>query len=268
MSQQTTTRSAIRIKSFYKRAKQCQQAFKHICSIPFSTTDPRPFLPIRLLNRTVYGLLDSGASISCIGGSLAVEVLKGDVAYKPIKAKGSTADGSAKHIIGKLKLKVEYGNQEKFLEIFIVPSLQQELYLGIDFWRIFGLFPKELQIAELNLKEKDFPKSNVDQHVMTEEQQSKLKLVINCFPSFSQEGLGKTNLITHSIDVGKVKPIKQRHFPVSPAVEKEMCAEIDRMLSLGVIEEADSAWSSPIVMVTKPGKVRICLDCRKIKRFA
>lgn len=198
---------------------------------------------------------------------MAVEVLKGDVAYKPIKANASTADGSSQRIIGKLKLMVEYGNQEKFLEIFIVPSLQQELYLGIDFWRIFGIFPKELQIAELNLKEKDVPTSNVEQHVLTEDQQSKLKLAINCFPSFCQEGLGKTNLITHSIDVGKVKPIKQRHFPVSPAVEKEMYAEIDRMLSLGVIEEADSAWSSPIVMVTKPGKVRICLDCRKINSF-
>lgn len=166
-----------------------------------------------------------------------------------------------------MKRTVEYGNQEKFLEIFIVPSLQQELYLGIDFWRIFGIFPKELQIAKLNLKEKDVPKSEVEQHVLTEDQQSKQKLVINCFPSFSQEGLGKTNLITHSIDVGNAKPIKQRHFSVYPAVEQEMYAEIDRMLSLGVIEEADSAWSSPIVMVTKTGKVRICLDCRKINSF-
>ncbi|KAH8406928.1 hypothetical protein KR222_007158, partial [Zaprionus bogoriensis] len=85
--------------------------------------------------------------------------------------------------------------------------------------------------------------------------------------SFTQEGLGKTNLITHSIDVGKAKPVKQRHFPVSPAVEKSMYAEIDRMLKLGVIEESESAWSSPIVMVTKPGKVRICLDCRKVNSF-
>ncbi|KAH8280002.1 hypothetical protein KR054_004843, partial [Drosophila jambulina] len=85
--------------------------------------------------------------------------------------------------------------------------------------------------------------------------------------SFSQEGLGKTNLISHSIDVGTAKPIKQRHFPVSPAVEKAMYAEIDRMLQLGVIEESDSSWSSPIVMVTKPGKVRICLACCKVNSF-
>jgi len=67
--------------------------------------------------------------------------------------------------------------------------------------------------------------------------------------------------------VGSAKPVKQRHFPVSPAVEKSMYAEIDRMLQLGVIEELESAWSSPIVMLTKPGKVRICLDCRKVNSF-
>jgi len=46
-----------------------------------------------------------------------------------------------------------------------------------------------------------------------------------------------------------------------------MYAEIDRRLRLGVIEESESACSSPIVKVTKPGKVRICLDCRKINCF-
>jgi len=46
-----------------------------------------------------------------------------------------------------------------------------------------------------------------------------------------------------------------------------MYAEIDRMLQLGVIEESESAWFSPIVMVTTPGKVRICLDCRKVNSF-
>jgi len=33
------------------------------------------------------------------------------------------------------------------------------------------------------------------------------------------------------------------------------------------IEESQSAWFSPIVMVSKPGKVRICIDCRKVNSF-
>ncbi|KAH8295523.1 hypothetical protein KR054_004614, partial [Drosophila jambulina] len=79
-------------------------------------------------------------------------------------------------------------------------------------------------------------------------------------PSFAVSGLGKTTLISHEIDVGDAKPVKQRHFPVSPAVEKLLYAEVDRMLAMGVIEESQNAWSSPVVLVQKPGKVRLCLD--------
>jgi len=203
-------------------------------------------LPIRLLNRTVYGLLDSGAAISCVGGQLACEVLdKYD--YKTITANAATADGRSQPIVGRLKLDVEYNNVKNPLTIYIIPSLKQDLYLGIDFWRLFDLLPKCLNISELESVTESNGKVETDQHDLSEAERAKLINVISCFPSFTQEGLGKTNLIEHSIDVGMAKPIKQRHFPVSPAVEKAMYAEIDRMIQLGVIEESESAWSSPIV---------------------
>ncbi|KAH8324069.1 hypothetical protein KR074_007481, partial [Drosophila pseudoananassae] len=85
--------------------------------------------------------------------------------------------------------------------------------------------------------------------------------------SFAKLGLGKTQLISHSIVVGDAKAVKQSHYTVSPAVEKLLYGEVDRMLKLGVIEEAESAWSSPVVLVQKPGTVRLCLDCRKVNSF-
>lgn len=36
------------------------------------------------------------------------------------------------------------------------------------------------------------------------------------------------------------------------------------MLQLGVIEESQSPWSSHVALVVKPGKVRLCLDARKV----
>ncbi|XP_070141639.1 uncharacterized protein [Drosophila kikkawai] len=36
------------------------------------------------------------------------------------------------------------------------------------------------------------------------------------------------------------------------------------MLEMGEIEESQSAWSSPVVLVQKLGKVRLCLDSRKV----
>lgn len=111
---------------------------------------------------------------------------------------------------------------------------------------------KSLTLTE----EPDFP--------LTPAQRHQLNAIIALFPNFEQQGLGRTSLIEHYIDVGDSKPIKQRFYPVSPAVEKLMFAEIDRMLSLGVIEPSQSPWSSPMRLVIKPNKVRLCLDARKI----
>jgi len=54
-----------------------------------------------------------------------------------------------------------------------------------------------------------------------------LSKVIGTFPSFASSGLGKTTLIAQEIDVGDARSIKQRHFPVSPAVKKLIYKEID-----------------------------------------
>lgn len=43
-----------------------------------------------------------------------------------------------------------------------------------------------------------------------------------------------------------------------------MFEELDRMLKLGVIEESESPWNSPVVLVRKPGKTRLCLDSRRL----
>ncbi|XP_065356267.1 uncharacterized protein LOC135950665 [Calliphora vicina] len=76
---------------------------------------------------------------------------------------------------------------------------------------------------------------------LNETQKRQLELVKTFYPSFESQGLGRTSLIKHRIDVGNAKPVKQRYYPVSPAVEKLMNAEIERMLNLGVIEESTSA---------------------------
>jgi hypothetical protein len=147
-----------------------------------------------------------------------------------------------------MKVDIEYGGEKKPIEIFIVPSLQQVLYLGIDFWKLYHLLHSNFQVDELVLPSND---NSADQLEISAAQKLKLANVVKASQSFAKLG----HLIEHSIDGGDAKPVKQRHFPVSPAVEKEMYAEIDRMLQLGVIEESNSGWSSPIVIVRKPGKI-------------
>lgn len=84
------------------------------------------------------------------------------------------------------------------------------------------------------------------------------------FPSFEKLGLGCTNLLEHHIDTGDSVPIKCKHYPLSPPRQAEVYQELDRLLEMGVIEESNSPWCFPIVNVRKPGKVRLCLDCRRL----
>ncbi|KAH8324061.1 hypothetical protein KR059_006460, partial [Drosophila kikkawai] len=207
------------------------------------------------------GLLDTGANISCIGSSLALTDFSKYPNFKSILSQVRTADAKSHQVLGSLKVKMQYQNKEKDVELFIIPSIAQRLILGIDFWRAFELAPgiissilnEEIEVSE---EEEKYPLT------VTEKQQ--LEAVKELFPNFEKQGLGRTALIKHSIDIGENKPMKQRYYPVSPAVEKLMYTEIDRMLSLGVIEPSQSAWSSPMRLVVKPNKVRLCLDARKL----
>ncbi|XP_044572730.1 uncharacterized protein LOC6503773 isoform X1 [Drosophila ananassae] len=239
------SRNTNRLKRFWKVTKD-------LCALRSNNGDGRPYTIVKILDRNIKGLMDTGASMSCIGGQFAQEVMGSEVPIHRVFNNVSTADGSKLNIIGRLSTNIEYNGQIKAIQLYIVPSLKQNLYLGVDFWKLFDLLPPNIQISELSA------------HNLTQDQKETLQGVVDQFPSFASAGLGKTNLLSHHIDVGEAKPIKQRHFPVSPAVEKLLYGEVDRMLELGVVEESDSAWSSPVVLVQKPGKVRLCLDSRKV----
>ena len=224
-----------------------------------SGNDERPYATVRIGKFEINGLLDSGANVSCLGNNASELLKKLNLSLKPIKSTVYTADGAGQNIIGVVQVPISYKDETKLIELYVVPSLSQTLYLGIDFWKEFNIAPA--LISEIKSK----PDLEANKHVLTVAQHENLDKVKVLFPSFSAEGLGKTALIAHKIDVGEAQPIKKRHYPVSSAVQKIMYDEIDRMLNLGVIEESHSAWSSPIVLVKKSnGKSRLCLDSRAL----
>lgn len=246
-----------RARKRYRQRKLQRKAIS--VSVLDSYKDLRPYAKICIFGQEKLGLLDSGASISILGKD-SIELLKtAGCKFTKFKSLVKTASGESQDIIGKLKIRVGYKNMSEYITFYIAPSLSQEIYLGVDFWKTFEVAP--------NIFEKVSEIENIDDskiHKLNNEQTEILNEVINMFPSSEVEGLGKTNLIVHSIDTGSTEPIKQRHYPYSPNMQKLIYVEIDRMLENGVIEESNSAWSSPLVLVKKPGKVRLCLDSRRL----
>jgi hypothetical protein len=83
--------------------------------------------------------------------------------------------------------------------------------------------------------------------------------------AMDSEGHGRTNKVYHRIDTGDARPViqPQRRLPLAKqAVVSEM---LDDMQRRGVIEESESTWSSPVVLVRKKnGELRLCVDYRKL----
>ena len=77
--------------------------------------------------------------------------------------------------------------------------------------------------------------------------------------------LGQTSVVTHHIDTGTSKPIKQQPRRTPKAFEGEEEKILREQLQAGVIQESSSPWASPIVYIRKKNcSIRPCVDYRKL----
>lgn len=226
--------------------------------------DQRPHAVVTIRGIEVKGLFDSGATISCLGRSALETLHRCNQTWKEVNGGMiRTASDQPLPIIGHADVDVTFRKTTKRIRLFIIPTLSNELYLGIDFWLAFDLLPRLEEITTNQTQEDERDEEETPLHELDAQQSRELQKIIDLFPSCEKEGLGRTTLIQHTINVGSAKPTKQRYYAVSPAVEAKMYAEVDRMLELGVVEPSTSAWNSPFTCVSKPnGKTRLCLDAR------
>jgi hypothetical protein len=69
----------------------------------------------------------------------------------------------------------------------------------------------------------------------------------------------------HRIDTGAHPPVRKRAYRHSPADRVEISRQTQEMLRSGIIEETDSPWSSPVLLVSKKdGTKRFCVDYRAV----
>ena len=96
-------------------------------------------------------------------------------------------------------------------------------------------------------------------------QRKELAEVITRYREVFPDVPSKTNLIEHDVDVGDFTPIKQHPYRVSPMKKELLDKEVQYMLKNDLIEESQSNWSSPCILVPKhDGGFRFCTDFRKV----
>ena len=79
--------------------------------------------------------------------------------------------------------------------------------------------------------------------------------------------LGRTDIVQHQIHTGDQPAIKQRVRRYPAARREEERQLVEDMLAIGIIQESNSAWSSPTVLVKKKdGTTRFCIDYRQLNQ--
>lgn len=217
-------------------------------------------------------MLDSGSNRSIVGPAGIVMLEK--LGYGIDRSQTSviyTATATTGAVSGSMKVPCEFRDRIKVIEFLVCPTISHNFILGVDFWSAF-----EVQVQNVNgtwhcnsieVSESEQRKQGlVEFEHLSPAEGEVANQTIEQFRSRADDSqLGRTSLFFQEIDTGDSPPTVQRHYPVSPHVQQRMSEQLDRMISLDVVERSRSPWRSPVVLVKKAnGKDRLCIDCRKV----
>jgi len=184
----------------------------------------------------------------------------------------------------KVEVLIEVGELSMKLPVYIV-DMKDDCLLGNDFLSaknfeeilisFFGVSSQErkefvcsriesetgeipLFLRELFIKE--------TQNLNEKQKERFANFLIRFQDVFSEEIIaGNCRMVEHKIEIENSGPIKQAPRRIPFHLRKDVDIEIEEMKRQGVIEESNSPWVSPAVIVKKKdGSIRFCVDFRRL----
>lgn len=250
-------------------------------------------------------LLDSGSDVSIL--KINIPDLNGFVnVNNPVKLNGITANSISTlgRFVGQLKFEDILLAQTFYLVTSAFPIVQDGL-LGRDFLQqtsaildysrnsiqLFGKinYPFNANFQEIPYEPPILSQIELDLLQVRLEKLMKLlsldtqiadkglvDIIRNFNTTFYLEGdqLSYTNTVEHRIDIipGSA-PINIRPYRIAVSQYKEMESQVQKWLSLGIIQRSRSAYNAPLVLVKKKSddptevKWRLCVDFRKLNEI-
>lgn len=214
--------------------------------------------------------MDSGCSKTIIGeigwnllSSLGLSLHNSKLSSKSCLL----ANGETCQILGTVTLLITVQDRTISLEVLVIPEIRHSLILGIDFWKAMDFVPNfqngTWTFADANEISAVSTDHLFSRSTISSVEEQSLQSILDS-PVLNSSELGCTNLIEHHIRTS-AEPIKQRYYPLSPALLKITNTELDSMISLGIVEPSSSPWTSLIVLVKKKDNYyRFCIDYRKV----
>ena len=111
-------------------------------------------------------------------------------------------------------------------------------------------------------------KFNFDGSPLSAEWRERIEQKLGAMPevfALHDSDFGRTDKVKHQIKLSDQTPFKHRPRPIRPQDLDAVRRHLQELSEAGVIQESESPFSSPIVVVRKKnGDVRLCIDYRKL----
>lgn len=121
--------------------------------------------------------------------------------------------------------------------------------------------PNRLDVLQVN----EWSLRPDEAELLDAEQTSLFNKMLEEYSDIFEPGGGPTGFAVHKINTTDHEPIAVPPYPVSGPRKEFLKEEIDRLVTSEIIEECESPWASPLVLVPKKdGKLRLCVDYRRL----
>ncbi len=137
---------------------------------------------------------------------------------------------------------------------------------------------KETHISQVNQKStgKPYPKVDLSQSDLETDQKVQVEALLEEFDDiFSKHSrdYGRTDLISHKINLTESEPPKSRLYRVPPKQREVMRQKVDELVEDDLIEPSDSNFASPALLVRKKTpdnsvQYRLVIDFRAINKIS
>ncbi|GFT65099.1 retrovirus-related Pol polyprotein from transposon 17.6 [Trichonephila clavipes] len=89
--------------------------------------------------------------------------------------------------------------------------------------------------------------------------------MLKSYQNVFEPGGEATNILEHHINMGNSPPISVPPNRMSPVKKKILRKEVEDLLEKDIIEECESPYGAPVVLIQKPNnQFRLCIDYRKL----
>ena len=85
---------------------------------------------------------------------------------------------------------------------------------------------------------------------MSDLEKKKLLQFLNANSDIFSEGLhdlGRTHLISHTINTGDAPPVKIPHYKQTPEMSRKTQEHVEKLKENNLVHESNSSWHNPIV---------------------